>query len=101
MAHGFFSSGPPQGIHRGPRFQPVVCIETKTGQPSRTCCCHGSTLMPFIRLLTNGQSQPLLRFGNALVFVTRIQFDVVILSIYVALDYEAYDEILFNLYHGV
>lgn len=57
--------------------------------------------MPFVRLLTNGQSQPLPRFGNALLFVTRIQFDVVILSIYVALDYEAYDEILFNLYHGV
>lgn len=56
--------------------------------------------MPFIRLLTNGQSQPLPRFGKALLFVTRIQFDVVIISIY-ALDYEAYDEVLFNLYHGV
>lgn len=35
-------------------------------------------------------------------FLSRgFKFDVVILSIYVALDYEAYDEILFNLYHSV
>lgn len=57
--------------------------------------------MPFIRLLTKGQSQPLASFGNALLFVARIQFDVVILSIDVALDYEAYNEIIANLYHGV